>query len=163
MIIFVAAHDKNFGIGYKGGLPWPKMKNDKDRLHSLARGKTIVMGERTYHDYRDYKKTYQTEKVYVVSLNLKELKDAIVLNSLDQVIEMSASQDLWVLGGGEIFRQLLTYANKMHLTVIDAELPADTYFPKYNLSDWNVVNEQHFEADKDNPYPYTFLDLVRNI
>ncbi len=161
MIIFVAAHDKNLGMGNKGGLPWPSMKADKDRLHKLAKGKTIVMGERTYHDYKDYQKTYKTKNIFVLSLNSKELKDAVVLNSIEQVVELAKNKEVWVLGGGNVFAQLIENADKMYITEIEAEFETDTYFPQYDTSHWKVVEKSSFAADALNPYPYTFMTLQK--
>lgn len=162
MIIFVGAFTKNYGMGNKGSLPWQpgSMQTDTKRLHALANGNTVVMGERAYHDYKDVQKSFQTQSILVLSRNTKSLPDAEVVNSLETIINRSQTEDLWVIGGGQIFRQLLPYAQKMYLTEVDAELKADTFFPEYSPNDWMCSKTSH-KADAHNKYDYTFLDLTR--
>ncbi len=149
-------------MGNNGGLPWThgSMQNDTKRLHALANGKTIVMGERAYHDYKDVQKSFNTSSVIVLSRSTQKLSDAVVVDSIDKIVERSRAEDLWVVGGGQTFTQLLPYVKKMYLTEINADLPADAFFPKYSMSDWNVTKKS-YSADEYNKYDYTFLDLVR--
>ena len=164
MIVFIAAHDQNFAIGNKGHLPWrhARMQDDTKRLHKLANGKTLVMGERTYHDYRDVRRAFSTDKVIVISRSLQTLPDAEVVNDIEEIITRAQQEELWVIGGGSIFLQLLPYVDIMYLTQIEHLFSnADTFFPKYNKEDWNVVEEQTFPADARNPFPFTFLTLQR--
>jgi dihydrofolate reductase len=161
MIIFTAAYAHNYAIGYKGRVPWQRMKADRERLHELTTNKTVVLGERTYREYEDVQKTLRTNKIIVISRNVTELPDAIVVPSLDTIIERGKHEDMWVNGGGSVFTQLLPYAGKMYLTEIDVEVEADTFFPAYSVDEWRVVKKDSFQADNDNPYPYTFLELER--
>lgn len=162
MIIFVGAFTKNYGMGNKGNLPWRhgSMQEDTKRLHKLTNGKTIVMGERTYNDYQDVQKSFQTKSILVISRNIKTLPDAEVASSLETIVDRSQTEDVWVIGGGQIFTQLIPYAQKMYLTEIDAELEADTFFPQYSSDDWTRSEESH-KADAHNKYDYTFIDLNR--
>jgi dihydrofolate reductase len=161
MIIFVGAHDKNFGMGNKGRLPWPLMRADIDRVRELLAGKKIVLGEKTYHDYKNIRKVLGVEDVTVVSKSVEKLSDAKVVSSLEPVIKRAKKEDLWVIGGGTIFKQLLPYAKKMFLTEIEGKFKADTFFPEYLKEEWLTVNKEHHESDSNNPYPYTFVELRR--
>lgn len=160
MIIFVGAHAHNYAMGYKRSLPWPLMQRDKDHLHNLANGKHIVMGERTYHDYKDIRAAFETDDVTVISRSVDSLPDATVVHSIQPIIDQAGGEDLWVIGGGNVFTQLLPYANKMYLTEIDGEFEADTFFPEYEKNEW-IVDAENFPADDQNPYPYAFLTLTR--
>lgn len=160
MLYFVAAHDQNFGIGNHSHLPWPRMAADITRFHELIKGKTIVMGQKTYLEYKRAKHTFNTEEVFVLSSTLKSLPDAQVLHDLKDILELSKSKEVWVIGGGSLFTQLLSKVDTMYLTRIEAQFKADTYFPKYNQKDWKV-DEQRFKAHKDNPFSYSFLKLSR--
>src|SRR5690606_26295302 len=121
----------------------------------------IVMGERTYHDYKDVQAAFETKEVFVISRSVKKLPDAKVVDDIKSIAELSRTKVLWVIGGGSIFTQLLPNADKMFLTRVEAEFDGDVFFPKYNLSEWQVESEQLHLADAKNPYPYTFLDLTR--
>ncbi len=161
MIIFVGAHDNKLGMGLKGSLPWGLIQGDKEHVHHLANGKAIVVGERSYHNYRDIRKAFATEDVTVISKSVTELPDAKVVNSLEPILHRAKAEDLWVLGGGSIFKQLLPHANKMYITKIEGEFEADTFFPEYDSSEWEVISCEPHSADRQNPYPYTFLELQR--
>lgn len=163
MIIFVGAFTQNHAMGLKGHLPWrdQRMQSDTERLHRLANGKILVMGERTYHDYKDVQAAFQTKDVLVLSRNAKELPDATVYSDTQAIIGLARSKELWVIGGGQIFAALLPYADKMYLTRIETTLPGDTFFPRYQYDEWRVVSEQTFAADERNPFDYAFLELER--
>lgn len=160
MIIFVAAYANNRVMGFQGKLPWPRMAADIARLHQLTNQQAIAMGERTYRQYSDVKHAFDVESVLVVSHSTGPLPDAELV-SLEQLIKLSQTQDIWVIGGAQIFLQLLPYAKKMYLTEIDSDFAGDAYFPDYSLSEWRLVGEQLFSADTNNPYPYKFLELER--
>ena len=160
MLIFAGAHDQRFGMGFKGRLPWPRMGADIERFHKLTKDKTVLMGERTYQEYQSVKHAYGVGKIYVLSSSHEQLPDAEVINNLEDIKEKSKSEDIWVIGGGSVFKQLIDFADRMYLTRIEGEFEVDTYFPEYNLHEWNVSQES-FKFDSSNPYPYVFLELSR--
>jgi len=150
-------------MGYKGHLPWrdARMENDTKRLHRLTNKNIIVMGEKTYHDYKNVQEAFHTKQVYVISRSTDSLPDANVLNDINDVATLAKSKELWVIGGGSIFKQLLPNAGKMFLTIVNHEFTADTFFPKYKTNEWDITSKQDFPADSSNPYSYTFLELCR--
>lgn len=161
MLYFAGAHDKNFGMGYQGHLPWPRMGADIERFHTLTKDKSIVMGQRTYEEYKRVKHAFNIHKAYVLSNSLNSLADAEVVHSLEDIVEPSKQKDIWVIGGGSLFAQLIAHVDVMYLTKIEAEFKVDTYFPEYTLDDWNIARQETFPADSENPYPYTFLELKK--
>lgn len=158
MISFVFVHGKNRELGLNGYLPWrgSVMKEDKKRLHRLVDGKKLVMGEHTYRNYKNIKEKFKTRHVTVLSRTTSSLPDAQVAHSISEIIKRAKNEELWVIGGGDVFAQLLPYADKMYITVIEGEFTADTYFPSYDPTEWNVIEEQSYPVDQKNPYPYTF-------
>jgi dihydrofolate reductase len=160
MIYFVGAYANKKVMGKDGHLPWPRMAADIKRLHSLTKDKTIVMGERTYQEYQNVKHAFGVGEVIVISRSHSSLPDAQI-SSLEEVLDLSKTKDLWVIGGATIFKLLINSANKMYLTEIDGDFDGDVFFPEYSLTDWHVVKKDVFPADLENPYPYTFLELER--
>lgn len=160
MLYFVAAHDQNLGMGNHGHLPWPRMAADIERLHALTRNKTIVMGQRTYEEYKRVKHAFNIYESYVVSNSLLSLPDAKVIHDIKDIVALSKQKDVWVIGGGSIFSQLIAYVDVMYLTQLESSFDVDTYFPDYEPTDWNQ-EKQSFPADQLNPFPYTFLKLRR--
>ena len=163
MIIFIAAHGQNRELGLKGQLPWAygEQADDVRRLHALANGKALLMGERTYRNYRNIQQSFQTHDVTVLSYSLNSLPDAKVEKNIKTIIERSTQEDIWVLGGGAVFAQLLPYAQKMYLTRIEAQFDADVFFPEYHLGEWRITKEDERSADDHNTFAYTFFELDR--
>ncbi len=162
MMYFVAAFTQNYALGKDGNLPWRNtpMKHDTARLKQLITGKTLVMGEHTYHDYKDVGKTFQTDDVIVLSRSKNNIAGATIFRSIQELILLAEQKDTWVIGGGQIFAALLPYVDVMYLTRIETVLSGDVFFPRYAEDDW-TISEEHFSSDQDNPYPYTFLELRR--
>lgn len=162
MIIFVAAHGNKRELGFKGGLPWPLMKADRAHLHTVANGKTVVMGEKTVHNYTSASESYATDHVLVLSRSKKTTLPGIeVVGDIKVLIDRAKNEDLYVVGGALVFGQLLPYAQRMYVTEIDGEFEADTYFPEYSTEQWRICESVRHIADADNPFAYTFKTLER--
>lgn len=162
MLYFVAAHGKNFELGYKGGLPWKRMPADVARLHEIIKDKVVVMGEATYNSYDDIHKSIHAKKPYVLSRSKPTIDDADVLDDIKKVVKMARSEEVYVIGGASIFAQLIDEVDHMYLTRIEENFTADRSFPDYSGMNFELVEAQYFAADDKNPYPYTFLQLHRS-
>ena len=84
--------------------------------------------------------------------------------SLDEakaIAEGEGASELCIIGGGEIFHQLLDQASDLYLTWVDAEVPADTYFPEVDVQDWQEVSSEPHPADERHAYAFRFVHYVR--
>jgi dihydrofolate reductase len=90
---------------------------------------------------------------------------AIVVHSLDEALALAAragETEAFIAGGAEIYRQSMHRADRMHLTRIHAEVEGDTYFPDFDdVSEWQLTDSEHFDADEKNQYPFSFLTYDR--
>jgi dihydrofolate reductase len=86
---------------------------------------------------------------------------AIVVKSLEdaiRVVEESGDEEPFIAGGAEIFQQSMHRADRMYLTRVHAEIEGDTFFPDFDdVSEWHLIDSEHFEADEKNEYPYSYL------
>ena len=71
------------------------------------------------------------------------------------------SEEIMLIGGGQLFKQYLPQADRLYLTEIQTELEGDTFFPQIDWHDWSIEFEQYRPADEQNPYDCRFLILVR--
>ncbi len=157
--IIVAVAGSKRVIGRAGGMPW-NIPEELKRFREITMGHPIIMGRRTHESIgrvlpgrtnivisRD--PSYQTEGI-------------IVAHSLEEALEMAknqpGSEEVFVIGGGEIYKQALPLADKLYLTVIDQEIEGDTFFPDY--SDFKKVVWQSEEQESDG-FKYRFLELER--
>src|SRR5690606_2101409 len=82
-----------------------------------------------------------------------------VLNSIDEVIELGKKSDVYIIGGGEIYHQLIPYADKLYLThVHTVDFRATTFFPEVHPKEWAVSNLVKVEADKKHEFAFTFAE-----
>jgi dihydrofolate reductase len=86
----------------------------------------------------------------------------IVVNSLEQAIEACPkTEEVFIIGGGEIYRQSIAVADKLDLTKVHATFEADTYFPEVDLSEWQLVFEEYHPKDERHDFAFTFQTYLR--
>jgi len=157
MIIFIVAHDSIRGIGLNGRVPWPRMQADRERLHQLTSGKVLAMGRKSYDEFKEVKHAFSPKEVLVISRSQTEG----VATTLEEVRSRAKNEDIWLLGGGDIFQELLPDAQKIYLTKIDSTFDADTFFPKLKMNEWKITKSKKYKSDAQNPHDYTFEVLER--
>lgn len=157
MISIIVAVGKNREIGRKNELLF-EIPEDMKRFIDVTKGHTVVMGEKTF---KSIGKPLPGRKNIVVTLDKNyKAKGCETRYSLDDVLKESkkADEEIFVIGGGQIYKLSLPYADKLYITEIDSEVPdADTYFPDY--SEFSKVTYERDSSD-DN-YKYKFLELER--
>ena len=145
--IYVAIAE-NGVIGSKGGLPW-RLSTDLKRFKAATMGKPIVMGRKTWESFpkrplpgrlnivvtRD--KAYRAEGAETVS----SLRDAIALAEIRGRC-MAAVDEICVIGGGEIYRQALPLADRLHVTHVLASVDGDTVFPTIDPAVWRLASSE---------------------
>ncbi|MEK0338459.1 MAG: dihydrofolate reductase, partial [Nitrosopumilus sp.] len=123
-------------------------------------GKPIVMGRKTFESIG--KPLPNRTNIIITRDQNYKAENCIVVHSLDEALKAAeGNQEVMVIGGSQIYKEFLPKANKLYLTVIDAEFDGDTYFPEYKVEEWEETAYEEHERDKDNPYNYTFLVLTR--
>lgn len=161
----ICAMDENLVIGRNNSLPW-HLPEDLKYFKQTTMGNSIIMGRKTYESIG---KPLPGRTNIIVSRNREyEVEDARVVNSLSEAIELAeniafidGSLEAFVIGGAELFEEALTLVNRLHLTMVHAEVDGDTWFPDFEVSDFNEVSREYFEADEDNPYDYSICVLER--
>lgn len=159
MIIFIAAQDDNGGIGYQGRVPWPRMQADRELLHKLTSGKIIAMGRKSYEEFKHIKSAFEPKEVLIISGSLTVEGQAAC--SAEEIINRSKTEEIWVLGGAEVFNHLMPFAKTIYLTEINETFPADTFMPKINKENWRLTETESHKKDANNPYDYIFSRYER--
>lgn len=159
---FIAALADNNVIGRDNRLPW-HMPADLKRFKALTLGHHVIMGRKTFDEI---KKPLPGRINVVVTRSVDFAPDGVaVARSIEEAVakaEAAGDPEIFVIGGAEIFSQLLHRADRMHLTRVHAEPEGDTFFPEFDdVNEWQLVDTEHFEADDKNPHPYSFLTYER--
>lgn len=138
----IAAVAKHHVIGIDNTLPW-RLPEDLKRFKALTMGHHIVMGRKTYESLG---RLLPGRTTVIVSRNQDyTVPGALVVASLQQALEACGNdEEIFVIGGAELYREALPMADRLYLTEIDAEFAGDAYFPEYPQSRWReVAREPH--------------------
>ena len=142
-------------IGRGGTLPW-KLSADLQRFKALTMGHHLLMGRKTYESL-GRPLPGRTSVVITRQTNLQLPLDVLIAHSFEAALGFAASDDQpFVIGGGEIFREALPRAVRMHVTWVEADIEGDTYFPEWNPAEWRLVESERHSADAKNEYDTTF-------
>lgn len=137
LIIIAAIGEKN-EIGKDNRLIW-KIKEDLQFFKEKTNGHYIVMGRRTFESLP---KTLKNRKYIVLSKSNFELPGNVInINGIDNLLNYikTINDDVYVIGGGSIYSSLINYCDIMYLTeILETDVNADTFFPNFDKSDWNV-------------------------
>jgi dihydrofolate reductase len=154
-ISIIAAIGPNRELGKDNKLLW-HIPEDLKRFKDLTMGKVVIMGRKTYESLR--KPLSNRINIIITRNQNRKLDKCLVVNSLEEAMEKSkASGEAFIIGGGEIYKQALPYAQKLYLTIVEGQFEADTFFPDY--SEFKKIVFQR--KGESNGYKYTLLELVR--
>ena len=157
-ITLVAAMGRNRAIGLDGKMPW-HIPAELQHFKKLTMGKAILMGRKTWQSIG---RPLPGRQNIVISRNPGFVASgADLADSLQGAIEMSRSDEIMVIGGGQLYALALPLATRMVLTLIDIEPQADTWFPEWDINDWRQTGERQFAKDADSPLAYRIVELVR--
>ena len=161
IISLIVALDEQRGIGVDGHLPW-HLSADLQRFKSLTMGHHLIMGRKTYESIG---RPLPGRTTIIVSRNPSfQPEGCMVARSLETAIEFARfdqEDEVFVIGGGDLFDQAIDMADRIYLTQVHASLEADVYFPDYSRKDWQENKSAYVEADERNEYPSTFRILER--
>lgn len=159
MISMIVAVSSNSVIGRDGDLPW-HMPADLKRFKRLTMGHHLIIGRRTWDEVG----APLPGRIMVVVTRDTEFRvdGATVVHSLDEALQVVEGDDeVFIAGGGEIYRQALPLADRVYLTRVHAEIDGDTTFPELEEEEWRLVDREDHGSDDRNPYPYSFLTYDR--
>ena len=159
MISIIAAIGKNNELGKNNKLIW-HLKNDMKYFRETTLNHPIIMG---YNTYLSIGRPLPNRKNIVLTRKDIKIDGSIVYHSIEDLLakEDINSDEYFVIGGASIYNSFINLANKMYLTMIDAEFPnADAYFPTFNDSEWIVMKTEEKNEEIIN---YKFVVYERNI
>jgi dihydrofolate reductase len=159
-IVLVAAMAQGRVIGMAGGMPW-HLPADLKHFKAVTLGHPVVMGRRTFESIG---RALPGRLNIVVSRSRPSLPDGVVLaDSLDSALAACGDvEEIMLIGGGEIYRQALDRATRLELTLIDAAIEGDTFFPEFDPHLWHLAAMESRPADDRNAYPLRFCTFVRH-
>jgi dihydrofolate reductase len=154
MINIIVAASLNNVIGKDNKLLW-RQSADLKRFKELTTGKTVVMGRKTYDSIG---KPLPNRRNIVITRQDIEIPGCEVVHSLEEALKLH--DEIFILGGGEIYQKSIILAHKIFLTRILTEIEGDTYFPQLG-DEWIEESKEDFLKDEKNQFDYQFINYVR--
>jgi len=155
MLIFIYACDLNGAIGKDGDLPW-RQSTDLQHFKRITLGGTIVMGRKTWESLPG---KLPGRRNIVMS---RSTRDDIEIFSYEEVISLSKEQDVFIIGGGEIYNLFIDDVKELHRTLINTKIEnADTYVPKIDNLGFHMISERHVSAGEKDEFDMTFQHFIR--
>ncbi len=157
----IVALDRNRGIGQGNAMPW-HLPDDFKHFKALTLGKPILMGRKTAESIGRVLPG-RTNLVLTRSgqVPFEGMRAVASLDEAKAIAEGEGASELCIIGGGEIFRQLLDQASDLYLTWVDADVPADTHFPEVDPAVWQETSSEPHPADARHAYAFRFVHYVR--
>jgi len=157
-VTLIAAMGSNRAIGMAGRMPW-HLPAELQHFKQATMGKTIVMGRKTWQAIG---RPLPGRQNVVVSRNPVFLAKGVdLVGSLEDAMEVSQSDEVMVIGGGQLYQLALPLAQRMILTLIDIQPEADTWFPEWDEAEWQQISETGFPVADDNKLAYRIIELRR--
>ena len=159
-ISLIVAVAEDGAIGDKGNLLW-HLSSDLKRFKAITTGYTIIMGRKTYDSLPNG--ALPNRRNIVISRQLKSLKDAEVYSDIDEALKATSDEDIvYIIGGGEIYKKTFPRAEELHLTLVHKSYPeAETRFPEWKLTDWNILKQERIGQDEKNELDSVYYHLTR--
>lgn len=161
MISLLVAMDKKHVIGFENEMPW-HLPNDLKYFKEKTTDHAIIMGRKTFDSIG---RVLPNRRNIVLTRQQTDFPKGVeVIHDIDSIYQLNRenpSQELFVIGGGDLFEQVLPYADRMYITEIDEEFPGDTYFPRFKAEEWLLASKVKGDKNMNNPYDYYFLQYDR--
>ncbi len=158
MVSIIVAMAENNVIGSLNKLPW-YLPRDLKHFSSTTRGHAVIMGRNTYLSIFERLGKPLPERRNIVVSHLKDFEapGCEVAGSLEEALDkVDPKEENFIIGGAQLYSSALPIADRMYITHVDASIDGDAFFPQFDANDWEVVNSEHYDADKANQFGATF-------
>jgi dihydrofolate reductase len=158
MITIIAAAGENNSLGKDNDLVW-HLPDDFKRFKELTSGNYILMGRKTFETFP---KPLPNRKHLIITRqdNYSVPENCFVFDAIQSAIDFTDNQDIWIIGGGEIYKQSMGIADRIELTRVHSDFEADTFFPEIG-EEWELVSEEYHPSDERHKYDFTYLTYDR--
>lgn len=160
----IVAVDKNWGIGSKNKL-LVSIPSDMKFFRETTSGKVVVLGRKTLETFPNALPLKNRTNIILTGNKDFKAKDAIICHTVEEVLEELKKyndEDIYVIGGGTVYRQFLPYCNVAHVTKIDHAFDADTYFPNLDeMEDWEMTADSEEQTYFDLEFQFQKYERVK--
>ena len=158
----IVAMSRNRVIGARGAIPW-HLPNELKRFKKITMGHHIIMGRKTWESIA--RPLPGRTSVIVTRQTGYHAPGAVIAHSLDEAIRRCGDdEEVFVIGGAELYAEALPRANRLYMTLVDAEIEGDTSMPEFDGRTWREIESESFPADGRHAFPYhcSVHERIRN-
>lgn len=159
MITIIAAVAANNALGKNNQLIW-HIPADLKRFKKVTSNHHVIMGRKTYESLG---KPLPNRTNIIITRNKEyTVEGCVIVNSLQEAIEVvKEDSNPFILGGAQIYKQALDFADKLDLTLVHHNFEADAFFPEIDLKIWKEISREDFKANEKNSYNYSFVTFIK--
>ena len=159
-ISIIVAMDNNRVIGVNNKLPW-HLSEDLKHFKALTMGHPVIMGRKTYESIG--KPLPDRTNIIVTHKPTFKAAGCVVVNSPQSALEVCHDEDeVFVIGGAELYREMLSMVQRVYVTEIHAKYPGDTWFPKLDSKHWTELSREKHTDKSGLNYDFVVLDRITN-
>lgn len=156
ILSIIVAHTRNMVIGKDGGMPW-SLPADLAYFKRTTMGSPVLMGSRTF---KSIGRPLPGRLNIVLTSNPQSSENPNLkyVKTVEEAFEATKNaSELFVIGGGSIYKQFIDRADRLYITLINTDIEGDTYFPEYNRNSYKIIRTEHYSADEKNKYDLDFI------
>ena len=159
MISIIVAVAENNVIGKDNKLIW-HLPKDLKHFKETTTGHFIIMGRKTFES--NGRPLPNRTNVIITKDKNYQVEGCIIVHSLKEALHLAKGEtEIFIIGGGEIYKQAMPIAEKIYLTKVNQFFEGDTFFPEINMKEWMELSRKDFEPDEKNKYPFSIIILER--
>ncbi|WP_224483933.1 dihydrofolate reductase [Robertkochia aurantiaca] len=159
MITMIAAAAENNALGKDNDLVW-HLPEDFKRFKRITSGHAIIMGRKTFESFPGL--LPNRKHIVITRQEGYVAEGATVVNDLEEAFKVASDDPQpFVIGGGEIYKLALPYAEKIELTRVHGSFDADAYFPEIDPDNWELTASEFHPKDERHNYAFTYLTYLR--
>lgn len=160
IISMIAAMGSNRVIGKDNDIPW-HLPDDFKYFKETTKGHHVIMGRKNWESLpRSFQPLPGRPNIVITRQDEYPLEGATVVKSLEEALQIAkdnGEHEAFIIGGGEIYRMGLEYADKIYLTEINGEFDGQVTFPEFDENIWQEVSREHHPADERHKYSFDFV------
>ena len=155
MISIIVAVSEDWGIGKNNELLW-HISEDLKRFKRLTSGNTVIMGKRTWESL-PRKPLPGRINIVLTDDKTETIENAVTAYSIeDSLSKCDKTGEIFIIGGGSIYRQFMPIADRLYITYVHKKAPADIFFPEIDLKVWKITEKEVFKTDDEESILYTY-------
>ena len=160
MISIIVAVSEDWGIGKNNELLW-HIPEDLKRFKRLTTGNVIIMGKKTWESL-PRRPLPDRKNIVLTDVPNEYIEGSVTAYSVrDALSKCDKEKEIFIIGGGSIYRQFISLADRLYITHVHKKAPADVYFPELDLNKWAIVEKEEFPVSGEESISYTYTVYER--